>query len=73
MPIVFVVSAVDNHPAKPKPCGLIVDRLFIPKIISASGRNFIVANANRFGGLGVMIVHRQNFVIGRCGIIKTKI
>jgi hypothetical protein len=65
MPIAFAVPAVDNHPAKPKLCGLIADRLFTPKIINVSGKSFIVANANRLGGHGVMIVHRQNFAIGR--------
>jgi hypothetical protein len=69
MPIAFVALAVDNHPAKPKPCGLIADRLFIPKITNVSGKSFIAASANRSGGLGVMIVRRQSFAIGRYEII----
>jgi hypothetical protein len=65
MPMFFVVRAADNRRAKLKRYGLIADRLFIPKIINASGKSFIAVNANMFGGLGVTIAPHQNLAIGQ--------
>jgi hypothetical protein len=61
----FVVLNVDSRQAKPKQCGLIADRLFIPKIINASGKSFITVNVKQLGGLGATIVHHQNLAIAR--------
>ncbi len=59
----FVVLNVDSRQAKPKPCGLTADRLFIPKTINASGKSFITVNVRLCGGLGAMIAHHQNLAI----------
>jgi hypothetical protein len=67
----FLVLNVDSHPVKLKTCGLTADRLSILKIISASGKSFITANAKQFGGLGVMIVLLQNLAIAQFRIITT--
>jgi hypothetical protein len=73
MPMVFAVLVVDNRQVKLKLCGLTADRLFIPKTINANGKNFIAVSANRFGGLGVTIVHHQNLAIGQFGTIMMTI
>lgn len=61
----FVVLVVDNCQVKLKLCGLIADRLFILKTISANGRSFIAVNVNRYGGLGAMIALRQTLAIAQ--------
>jgi hypothetical protein len=61
--MVFVVLSVDSRQATPKQCGLIADRLFIPKIINASGKSFITVNVKQCGGLGATIAHHQNLAI----------
>jgi len=61
----FSVIVVDNHQVKLKLCGLTVDRLFILKIINASGKSFIAVSAKMSGGLGVMIALLQNLAIGQ--------
>jgi hypothetical protein len=73
MLLVFAVLAVVNRQVKLKLYGLIADRLFILKTISASGRNFIIANVMRLGGLGVMIAPHQSLAIGPFGITMAKI
>lgn len=73
MQMVFAVLVVDKPQAVLRLCGLTVDRLFTPKIINASGRNFINVNANRYGGLGVTIAPHQNLAIGQFGIVMAMI
>ena len=63
----FVVLNVDSHQAQLKLCGLTADRLFIRKIINASGKSFITVSANRCGGLGAMIARHQNLAIAPFG------
>lgn len=70
---VFAVLVVVNRQVKLNLCGLIADRLFIPKTISASGKSFIIANVKRLGGLGVMIARHQSLAIGRFGKTMAKI
>jgi hypothetical protein len=48
-------------------CGLTADRLFILKIINASGKSFITVSAKQSGGLGAMIAHPQNLAIAQFG------
>jgi hypothetical protein len=69
----FVVQNVVNRPVKLKLCGLIADRLFIPKTINASGKSFITVNVRRFGGLGATIAHLQNLAIAPLETIMTTI
>jgi len=69
----FAVLNVDNRLAKLNRYGSTADRLFILKIISVSGKSFINVNVKQFGGLGVMIAHRQNLAIARFGTIMMTI
>lgn len=63
----FVVLNVDSHQARLLLCGLTADRLFILKIINASGKSFITVSAKQSGGLGAMIAHPQNLAIAQFG------
>jgi hypothetical protein len=63
----FVVLNVDSRQAKPKQCGLTADRLFILKIINASGKSFITVNVRLCGGLGVTIAHHRSLAIAPFG------
>ncbi len=65
----FIVLNVGSRRVKLKLCGLTVDRLFIPKIINASGKNFINVSVNQFGGLGAMIAHHQSLAIAQFRIV----
>jgi hypothetical protein len=67
MPLGFVVLNVDSHQARLLLCGLTADRLFILKIINASGKSFITVSAKQSGGLGAMIAHPQNLAIAQFG------
>ena len=65
----FIVLNVGSHRARLKLCGLIADRLFIPKITNVNGKNFINVNAKRYGGLGVTIAPLQNLAIAPFRIV----
>ena len=65
MPINFVVLTVVQQPQKLRPCGLIGDRRFTPKIIVASGKSFTsVESVKQPGGLGVAIAPPQSGAVG---------
>jgi hypothetical protein len=61
----FVALVVADWLVKLKQHGLIADRQFIQKIISANGKSFIIVNVMLFGGLGVAIAQVQNLAIGK--------
>ncbi len=55
----FVAQPVDRLSWTLKPFGLIVDHPFSLKIIVASGKSFISASVEPFGGHGATIVPQQ--------------
>ena len=73
MPMGFAVQNVDSPQARLMLCGLIADRLFIRKIINASGNSFTTVSAKQSGGLGATIAHLQNLAIALFGTPMTTI
>lgn len=63
MPIISVVPPVSYHQVKPRMSGSIADRLYIPMITAASGKNFICVSAGVLGGDGVAIAPLRSLLI----------
>jgi hypothetical protein len=65
MRLSLVVPVVQPRQTRLKMYGSIGDRPSTPKLIAASGKNFIsVESAEPHGGPGVAIAHRQSGVVG---------